>query len=147
MNKILLVLFFVLNLALVSCHDDNKGVDSIKIVNNSEDDIVIIYGRESHYKHMVIGGPKEGSTNREYLEFLRDGCIPAHSFKYLDHLKTIVCRSFESDTLFMAVFNMLDYDTLSREEFKSKYPIKYDYQITLQNMIDCDWTLFYPPYE
>lgn len=143
MNKSILPIFIILNLFFISCFDDSKDSDSFKIVNDSDDDIVFFYDKESLYSHKVIRPIRE--TSSEYKNLLRNGCIPAHSYKQFDYMKKMVYRTFESDTLFIAVFNLLDYDTLSTEEFDNKYPIKHEYQVTLQDLIDCDWTLFFPP--
>ena len=145
MNKIILVIFTAM-MCVTSCVSDNKKHDAIKIINNSNDDIVVFYGRESYYESLLIGGPREGNlTNREYRDFLRERCITAHSSKQLDDLRTYIKETFISDTLYMSVFNLMDYDTLSREEFKTIYPIKHEYKITLQYMQDQDWTIIYPP--
>lgn len=144
MSKMVLSLFLLVMFFVSSC-GENENVDAFKIVNNTDDDILFFYDKDSHYKYKVIGGPLEGGTTWEYKQLLRNACISAHSYKYFDYMKPMFYRAFESDTLYIAIFNMLDYDTLSRDEFKSKYPIKYEYMVTLQDMIDRDWTLFYPP--
>lgn len=147
MNKLFYSLFTVLLMTgLMSCITESIHSDSIKIVNNSNEDIVVFYGRESYYESLLIGGPREGNlTNREYRDFLRERCITAHSSKQLDDLRTYIKETFISDTLYMSVFNLMDYDTLSREEFKIIYPIKHEYKITLQYMLNQDWTIIYPP--
>lgn len=143
MVRLFLLLLLVLN--FISCRNEDTEVNSIKIVNNSNDDIVVFYGRESYYESLLIGGPREGNlTNREYRDFLRERCITAHSSKQLDDLRTYIKETFISDTLYMSVFNLMDYDTLSREEFKTIYPIKHEYKITLQYMQDQNWTIVYP---
>ena len=146
MNKTLFYLFLFSSLSVSSCNEKIEGVDAVKIINNSDDDIMVFISDVSFYNHMLIGGPKEeGFATKEYKDILREKCISSHSFKYFDHLRKYINESHKTDTLFWAIFNMLDYDTLSRDEFKSKYPIKYEYKVTLQDMINCDWTLIYPP--
>ena len=145
MNRSILFISIVLSLFFISCFDDSKDSDSFKFVNNSDDDIMFVYGKVSHYTRKMIRPYRE--TSSEYNNLLRNGCIPAHSYKHFDYMKKMVYEAFESDTLFIAVFNLLDYDTLSTEEFDNKYPIKHEYQVTLQDLIDCDWTLVFPPDE
>lgn len=145
MNKTFLYLFFFAFLSVLSCNEEIEGVDAIKIINNSDDDIVFFNNHESFYNDKLVGGEKGGGTTREYKDFLRDRCIPSHSVKYFDHWRKYINERYKVDTLFLAIFNKLDHDTLSRDEFSSKYPIKYEYKVTLQDMIDCDWTLVYPP--
>lgn len=141
-----LFLSLLLFLSFISCRNEDTEVNSIKIVNNSDDDVVILLKRDSFYDNPTNeGGYPYLGTNREYKDFIRNGCINAHSYKHLNNYKTYISELFVTDTLFMGVFNRLDYDTLSREEFKVIYPIKHEYKITLQYMLDQDWTIIYPP--
>jgi len=147
MNKCFFVLSFLL---LVSCVEKlDKGIDAIKIVNNSDDEIFVFAGRESFYED-PIGKSDITSSKREYNEFLRDRLVTPHSYKYYNEWRILFSGSsvIIGDTVFyMAVVNRLDFDTLSDEEFKSKINkvIQYEYMVTPQYMINHDWTLVYPP--
>ena len=137
-------------LLLVSCVEKlDKGINAIKIVNNSDDEIFVFAGRESFYEDPFW---KSGiiSSKREYNEFLRDRLVTPHSYKYYNEWRIHFSGSsvIIGDTVFyMAVVNRLDFDTLSDEEFKSKINkvIQYEYMVTPQYMINHDWTLVYPP--
>jgi len=147
MNKCFFVLSFLL---LVSCVEKlDKGINAIKIVNNSDDEIFVFAGRESFYED-PFGKSGIISSKREYNEFLRDRLVTPHSYKYYNEWRILFSGSsvIIGDTVFyMAVVNRLDFDTLSDEEFKSKINkvIQYEYMVTPQYMINHDWTLVYPP--
>ena len=144
MVRLFLLLLLVLN--FISCRNEDTEVNSIKIVNNSNDDVVILLQRDSFYDNPTNeGGYPYLGTRQEYRDHIKYRCINAHSYKYLNNYKIYISELFVTDTLFMGVFNRLDYDTLSREEFKTIYPIKHEYKITLQYMQDQDWTIIYPP--
>lgn len=142
--------YFLSFLLLVSCVEKlDKGIDAIKIVNNSDDEIFVFAGRESFYED-PIGKSDITSSKREYNEFLRDRLVSPHSYKYYNEWRILFSGSLamRGDSVYhMAVVNRLDFDTLSDEEFKSKFNkvIQYEYMVTPQYMINHDWTLVYPP--
>ena len=142
--------YFLSFLLLVSCVEKlDKGINAIKIVNNSDDEIFVFAGRESFYED-PFGKSGIISSKREYNEFLRDRLVTPHSYKYYNEWRIHFSGSsvIIGDTVFyMAVVNRLDFDTLSDEEFKSKINkvIQYEYMVTPQYMINHDWTLVYPP--
>ena len=49
-----------------------------------------------------------------------------------------------NDTLYVGVFNFIDIDTMTCEEFESDFPIKQEWAVTLEDMELCDWTLVFP---
>ena len=59
----------------------------------------------------------------------------------------MIDKYYQTDTLYIVIFNRKDYDSLSTEDFRKLYPIQYEFKITLQYMIDREWTLVYPPEE
>lgn len=147
MNKCI----FVLSLFLfVSCiKEQDKGINAIKIENNSDDEIFVFYARSSFYDNPDFAPTKKSYafSKGEYNLFLRDRLVLPHSYKYYNELRSMF-TVIRGDTLFhMAVVNRLDFDTLSDEEFKSKLNIviQYEYKVTPQYMINHDWTLVYPP--
>lgn len=147
MNKCFFVLSFLL---LVSCVEKlDKGINAIKIENNSDDEIFVFYARSSFYDNPAFAPTKKSYafSKGEYNDFLRDRLVLPHSYKYYNELRSMF-TVIRGDTLFhMAVVNRLDFDTLSDEEFKSKLNIviQYEYKVTPQYMINHDWTLVYPP--
>ena len=86
-----------------------------------------------------------------------DGCLK-HSIKFLTYYSMIrpySKRNFEglresfleksADTLHIGVFYLVDIDTMSCEEFEQLFPIKKEWEVTLEDMEACDWTLVYTP--
>jgi hypothetical protein len=138
-----MVLAFVV-LLLYSC-ESNKD---FLIINNSDDDIIVVHNDESFVKNkpLFMHSDTWGSKGEYNTEFLVATRIPAHSSDNRFAPKVFLLYE-DIDTLFIAVFNLLDCDTLSFEDFKKKYPIKHEFKVTLQDMIDREWTLVYPPEE
>lgn len=145
--------YFLSFLLLVSCVvKPDKGIDAIKIVNNSDDEIFVFHSRLSYYDNPAYAPSKKSypSSKQEYNDFLKDKLVLPHSYKYYNELRNIFIGSLamRGDSVWhMAVVNRLDFDTLSDEEFKSKLNkvIQYEYKVTPQYMINHDWTLVYPP--
>ena len=46
---------------------------------------------------------------------------------------------------FLGIFNCMDVDTMTCEEFKRKFPLKHEWKVTLKDMVANNWTLVYPP--
>ena len=51
--------------------------------------------------------------------------------------------SHPKDTMYLGVFNRIDIDTMSCEEFEKTFPLKKEWKVTLADMEACDWTLVY----
>lgn len=99
-----------------------------------------------------------------YLPIPREnGCIkPPTQYEYEVLISSLMIRpyskrNFESnrvreymltnpnDSLFVAIFNRIDVDTMSCKEFERIFPIKKEWEVTLEDMEACDWTLVYTP--
>ena len=69
--------------------------------------------------------------------------IPANSSKNHDGIaNTIIARPF--DTVYIYLYNRVDVDNMSCEEFNEKRPILKEWRVTFADMEACDWTLVYP---
>ncbi|GHS89448.1 hypothetical protein FACS1894201_10820 [Bacteroidia bacterium] len=83
---------------------------------------------------------------RAYRNFIRDKMIKPYSSKKdgadltVKHLQTYPVLVW-----YIGVFNRIDIDTMSCEEFEQKYPLKQEWKVTLADMEACDWTLVYAP--
>lgn len=138
MNK---KVFAVVMILLSSCSSHQR----FTIVNNSEEEIMVVrHGRRSILKDSIIIHPDNTAKN-EYEEILRDTRIKPHSSRAIEYWGDWMYDY--PDTTYFGVFNTIDLDTMSLDEFKSKFPIKHEFKVTLQDMIDRDWTLIYPPNE
>ena len=130
---------------IISVSGCRKNNDQFYIVNNSDETIIPVHNGMSLLKNPIYSFHPEKCSSREYSEFLWDRISP-HSSRDLSHFHQFL-NNTPDDTLYIGIFNLCDIDTMSLEEFKIKYPIKHEYKITLQDMIDNNWTLVYPPSE
>ena len=140
MNKLLFYLFCFT--FLLSCRD--KTTDFV-IVNNSDYDIIPVHNGVSLYVDSIYDYHPEIQSKSEYKRITNVGCIQSHSSKSIDRWNDMMSDYFKDDTLYIGIFSRLDFDTLSLSDFKKKYPIKHEFKVTLQDMIDMEWTLVYPP--
>ncbi|MBO7115246.1 MAG: hypothetical protein J6V95_08740, partial [Bacteroidaceae bacterium] len=112
MNKYYYFLFFLL---LVSCVvKPDKGIDAIKIVNNSDDEIFVFHSRLSYYDNPAYAPSKKAypSSKQEYNDFIEDKLVLPHSYKYYNELRNLFIGSLamRGDSVWhMAVVNRLDF--------------------------------------
>ncbi|WP_295095835.1 hypothetical protein [Ruminococcus sp.] len=134
----------LLALLLISCIDKHEEYDGLKIINNSDFNILFWHAREHLYNYSDYFYHPSRHSRSYNLEVLRDRLVPSHSYRQIDVLKTSLTKN-PQDTFFIGIFHQLDFDTLSPEDFRTIFPIKYEYIVNMQDMIDRDWTLVYPP--
>ena len=140
MYKCLYFLLIITALCLSSCTPHQRFV----VVNNSDEEIMMLQNWFSFLKDTIFIVHPEETPTYLYKEYLRDTRIKPHSSRNIENWGDWMYDDSE-DTTYIAVFNIIDLDTMSLEEFKSKFPIKHEFKVTLQDMIDRDWTLIYPP--
>lgn len=147
MKKFRVIILLVAIHLLASCeYDDLSWI----FVNNSDEDILIARNNSSFYIDSIIPCYlSDVYSGRLYTHFYEDACILAHSRKKMDRIenRSMIDKYYQTDTLYIVIFNRKDYDSLSTEDFRKLYPIQYEFKITLQYMIDREWTLVYPPEE
>ena len=81
----------------------------------------------------------------EYSDFIYHYMIKPNSYKNLERAGTgELVLKYPNDTLSIGVFNRIDIDTMSCEEFEEKFPLKHEWRVTLADMKACDWILVYP---
>ena len=115
------------------------------IVNKSDEEVVAFHNRTSFLKDSMDLVHPDKWSRRDYSDFLRRS-IPPNSSKRMEYWEDFL-QEWPNDTLFIGLFNRVDLDTMTLFEFKTKYPIKHEFKVILQDMINCDWTLVYPPDE
>lgn len=142
MKRLFFLLFIIAMLVLVNCSEHQ----SLEFVNNSEETILVVHNNKSVIKNPIYDIHPEENTKSEYNEMLNFHAIKPHSNKNIDYWGDYI-RDTPNDTMYLGIFFVIDLDTMSLEEFKTKYPIRYEFKVTLQDMIDRDWTLIYPPSE
>lgn len=141
MKKISIILIIKV-LCLISCTPQQR----FTIVNNSEETILVVHNNKSVKMNPIYDIHPEENTKSEYNEMLNFSSIKPHSNKNIDYWGDYI-RDTPNDTMYLGIFFVIDLDTMSLEEFKTKYPIRYEFKVTLQDMINRDWTLVYPPYD
>lgn len=119
------------------------------IVNNSDEEIILFHNGQSFLidslRYIYCSIHPSLISSKEYNDIIQLTATPPHSSKNIDYWGDYI--SMDMDTMFLGVFNRIEWDTMSYGEFYSKYPIKHEFAVTVQDMSDCDWTLFYPPNE
>ena len=139
-------LFFRIALLItILCLSDCKSHQRFVVVNNSEWEIMMLRSRYSLLKDTTFIVHPETTPEDLYKEILMETRVKPNTSRSIDYWGDWMHDY--PDTTFFGVFNIIDLDTMSLEEFKSKFPIKHEFKVTLQDMIDRDWTLVYPPYD
>jgi hypothetical protein len=119
-----------------SCEEDHD--QSLIILNNSDKTVVLSLSR-------FQGEPEcfKPENKWEYDNFLRNNAIGSHS--KID-LKGRLSSGFLSgqDTLFIQIFDRIDMDTMSCEQFEQSYPIKKQWKLTKSEAELSNWVLTYP---
>ena len=98
------------------------------------------------YSTFTINSPvclKGNDTKQEYVDFIYHNAIKPNSDKNITGLGGLMIANLQ-DTTYIYVFNRLDMDTMSCDEFKLKYPLKKEWKVTVADMEEDNWTLVYP---
>jgi len=126
---------------------EHKEGQRFIIQNNSEQEIIVVndfyYSIESRPTCLKF-------KDTEYQNFIYNCAIKPHSDKNFERNGGGIGEyvlSHPNDTLYIGVFNRIDIDTMSCEEFKQKFPMKHEWKVTLTDMQAADWTLVYTPKE
>jgi len=139
---VLLILIFFL-FCNVSC-EPREGQRFI-IQNNSEQEIIIQFSQYTPVSQTP--DCMKPATKFEYQNFIYEKMIKPYSSKNFERngggIGELVLK-YPNDTLSIGVFNRMDIDTMSCEEFEEKFPLKHEWRVTLADMKACDWILVYP---
>ena len=145
MNKYAFILLLS-SMTLIHSASCERKTDkfSITIVNHSDLEIISIF--DMYYcipQRPVCVKP---DTRIEYGDSIYHSAIKPYSSKNFERTRAAEdLMSHTTDTIYIGVFNRIDIDTMSCEEFKEKYPLKKEWKVTLADMQACDWTLVYEP--
>ena len=119
---------------------ENRIEQRFIIQNNSEQEIVVIYSTFTINSPLCLKG---NDTKQEYVDFIYHNAIKPNSDKNITGLGGLMIANLQ-DTTYIYVFNRLDMDTMSCDEFKLKYPLKKEWKVTVADMEEDNWTLVYP---
>jgi len=119
-----------------SCEESNQ--QSLIILNNSDKTVFLSLSGFQGEPECI-----KPANKHDYNNMLRNNAIGAHS--KID-LKDRLSDSFLSGhkTLFILVFDRMDVDTMSCEQFEQIYPIKKQWQLTKSEAELSNWVLTYP---
>ena len=135
------ILFFAL---FVNGSCEYKEGHRFIIQNNSDLEIISIF--DMYYSISQRPVCVKPDTRIEYGDFIYHSAIKPYSSKNFERTRAAeYLMSHTTDTIYIGVFNRIDIDTMSCEEFKEKYPLKKEWKVTLADMQACDWTLVYEP--
>ena len=135
------ILFFAL---FVNGSCEYKEGHRFIIQNNSDLEIIPIFDR--YYSISQRPVCVKPDTRIEYGDFIYHNAIKPYSSQNFERTGAAEdLMSHTTDTIYIGVFNRIDIDTMSCEEFKEKNPLKKEWKVNLADMQACDWTLVYEP--
>jgi len=140
MRKYKFILTLLVFILFCSGSCEEKTEPSFIIKNNSEQEIMVFSSYSSWSNECLKGN----ISKKEYENMIYYRAIAPFSNKNLSNLRRSIETSL-TDTTFIGVFNRIDIDTMSCEEFKHKFPLKKEWKVTLADMKANDWTLEYTP--
>ena len=136
MRNILYSIVVFLIFVCGSCEESHE--QSLIILNNSDKTVILTLATFQGEPYCF-----KPENKWEYYNLLSSSAIVAHS--KID-LKYRLSGRFLSgqDTLFIQVFDRIDMDTMSCEQFKQSYPIKKQWKLTKSEAELSNWVLTYP---
>lgn len=147
MNKYryILLIFITALLCNGSC-ESQENQYFITIQNNSDKEI--IYRGSLYFSIALDTMCFKPMSKMEYQELIYLCLIKPYSSRKIGI--DMIVNTLQTNPNFMwslGVFNRIDIDTMSCEEFEQKFPLKKEWKVTLADMQACDWTLVYEPKE
>jgi len=139
-NSILLMFIFAL-FCNGSCEYEEG--QQFLVQNNSGEEIIVVWSFNTPI-------PKQSAcikptTEFEFEKLIHSSMVKPHSSKNFERNRVSEwLMSHSNDTLYVGVFNLIDIDTMSCEQFEHTFPIKHEWRITLADMKARDWILVYP---
>ncbi len=135
-------LFLFLLLLINSSCKHNEEHPSFVIKNGSDKEIVVqfsLYGPISQDTCCM-----KPPTTYEYSELRRSRVVLPNSEKCFEEIAELMTQH-PADALYVGVFYLEDIDTMSCEEFEQLFPIRKEWETTLSQLEENQWTLHYEP--
>lgn len=122
---------------------ENKKKQSLIIQNNSDKEIIVEHLR---FKNPGCLSLKELKLidKREYENIINAKAIKSRSSRNMINIAASISHN-PIDTIYIWVFNRIDMDTMSCEEYEQKFPLQKEWKVTQADMEARDWTLVYTP--
>lgn len=139
--KYILLIFISALYCCISCESQDKHF-FITIQNNTDKEI--IYQGSLHSSVALDKMCFKPMTKKEYEDFIYSRLIKPYSSRKIE-IDMIVnnLQSIPNSTWSLGIFNRIDIDTMSCEEFEQVFPLKKEWKVTLDDMQACDWNLVY----
>jgi hypothetical protein len=140
--RYILLIFISVLFCNGSCKS-REGEYFITIQNNSDKEIIFI-GSLLHTSITQDTMCFKPMTKMEYEDFIYNNMIKPYSSRKIE-IDMIVkeMQTYPDIVWHVGIFNRIDIDTMSCEEFKQKYPLKKEWNITSADMQATDSTLVY----
>ncbi len=135
-------LFLFLLLLINSSCKHKEELHSFVIKNGSDKEIVVqfsLYGPISQDTCCM-----KPPTTYEYSELKRSRAVLPNSEKCFEEIAELMTQH-PAETLYIGVFYLEDIDTMSCEEFEQLFPIRKEWETTLSQLEENQWTLHYEP--
>ena len=142
-NSILLSFFAFILFCNGSCEVKEK--QSLTIKNNSKMEIIV---QQLTFKSPDHPGCLTLNTfgGREYDNLIYHKSIKPLSSRNMENIAYSILHNL-NDTTYIWVFNRVDLDTMSCDEYEKFFPLKKEWKVTVADMEACNWYLEYTPEE
>ena len=140
MKIIILSMLLISTFFAETCVKKEEG-QSLIIQNNSNEKI-IPYVACIHPTLDKDPGCLKPSGKFERSDYL-DGQILPKSSKKFEEIGSLFINH-PLDTMYIYLYNCIDIDNMSCEEFRQKNPIQKRWAVTKSDVEACNWTLVYP---
>ncbi|OJX83230.1 MAG: hypothetical protein BGP01_06965 [Paludibacter sp. 47-17] len=145
MNKYrFILLIFITALFCNGSCERRENQYFITIQNNSDKEIIY---QGSLYSSIALDTMCfKPMSNMEYQELIYRCLIKPYSSRKIEI--DMIFNTLQTNPNIMwslGVFNRIDIDTMSCEEFERAFPLKKEWVVTLADMEANDWTLVYTP--
>ena len=137
--KIKLLILIIPIFCFGACRNDEEKGQILFIQNHSNYRIVPIF---AFYKSMDNRDICIKPTNKFEMADLEDVTIPPISSKTQTGIANFLI-DHPSDTLYVYIYNRIDIDNMSCEEFNRERPIQKSWAITKADAEAMNWTLVY----
>jgi len=145
MNKYRFILLIFISALFCSGSCERQEQQYFITIQNNSDKEIIYQG--SLYSSMTLDTMCfKPMMKSEYQDFIYYRVIKPYSSRKIE-IDLIVNNLQNNPNVIwsLGIFNRIDIDTMSCEEFKRKFPLKKEWKVTLADMQACDWTLVYTP--
>ena len=142
-HSIFLLFAFIL-FCNASCEEKEK--QSLIIQNNSEMEIIVqqLRFKNSDYPGCLSLKNLRSISKREYENIIYYKSIKPQSSKNMENIAATILDN-PIDTIYIWIFNRIDLDTMSCDEYEKNFPLKKEWKVTVADMEACDWYLVYTP--